>query len=193
MANWVNIFPILLILACLIAIILFSNWRRTVVALAVMYIGSFFLFLQVVPITLASVKLISGWASALLLVLLLPVQIRKPETGVRSKLVFYLFALVFIWIIAYLVAKPASTIMQSIPEIIFAGLAIFGTGIFLLGIRFEPYSVILGILLVFSGFELLYASVETSVLINGLLAAINLLMALIGSLMIDITNQVGAE
>jgi hypothetical protein len=62
-----------------------------------------------------------------------------------------------------------------------------------LGIRFEPHSVILGILLVFSGFELLYASVETSVLINGLLSAINLLMALIGSLMIDITNRVETE
>jgi hypothetical protein len=46
---------------------------------------------------------------------------------------------------------------------------------------------------VFSGFELLYASVETSVLINGLLSAINLLMALIGSLMIDITNRVETE
>jgi hypothetical protein len=193
MANWANIFPILLILVCLIAIILFADWRRTVVALAVMYIGSFILFLQVMPITLASVKLISGWTSALLLGLLLPAQAHKPETGVRSKLLFYLLALVFIWILAYLIAKPVSSIMQSIPEIIFAGLAIFGTGLFLLGIRFEPHSVILGILLVFSGFELLYASVETSVLINGLLSAINLLMALIGSLMIDITNRVGTE
>jgi uncharacterized membrane protein HdeD (DUF308 family) len=82
-----------------------------------------------------------------------------------------------------------SNSFQIMPEVTFAAMAIFTGGLLQLGMKGKPLSVIFGILTVLAGFELLYASVETSVLINGLLAAINLLIALVGSVIAE-ANQV---
>jgi hypothetical protein len=53
----------------------------------------------------------------------------------------------------------------------------------------SPFYIIVGIMTVFFGFELLYASIETSILINGLLAAMNLLVALVGSYLISLKQE----
>jgi uncharacterized membrane protein HdeD (DUF308 family) len=92
-------------------------------------------------------------------------------------------------VVAFLIARSMSNSFQIMPEVTFAAMAIFTGGLLQLGMKGKPLSVIFGILTVLAGFELLYASVETSVLINGLLAAINLLIALVGSVIAE-ANQV---
>jgi len=181
MNNWFNLIPVLLILAGLLTILIFDDWRRTIVALAVLYLGMFILLVQVWPLTLSSVKLITGWMAAAILGLNLPREIPAPDSGLISNRVFKTLSLVLIWALAFVISKSIASAFQISPEIAFAALAIFGSGLLQLGMRSQPFFIIVGILVVFAGFELLYASVETSVLINGLLSAINLLIALIGS------------
>jgi hypothetical protein len=180
MANWFNLFPIILILASLLGLLIFNSWRRSVICLAILYLGQFILLVQVNPLTLSAVKLISGWMSALLLGLLIPKEDEKPGSNYLANQIFKVLANVLIWVIAFLITKSTASIFSLSPEIVFASFVIFGSGLLQLGLRSKPLSVILGILTVFAGFELLYASLEMSVLINGLLAAINLLIALIG-------------
>ena len=61
---------------------------------------------------------------------------------------------------------------------------LIGMGLLQLGMTTQSFRVILGLLTTLSGFELLYAPLETSVLVAGLLVVINLGIALVGSYMV---------
>ena len=181
MDKWYNFFPVAMILAALLGLFLFNNWRRQVISLVALYLGMFILLVQVNPFTLAAVKLISGWMSALLLGLIIPKEKVPPAEGLLSNQIFRVFCSIFIWVIAYLISKSVGDIFSVNSLVVFISLAIFGSGLLQLGMKVDPLQVVLGILTVFAGFELLYTSIESSVLINGLLAAMNLLIALLGT------------
>jgi hypothetical protein len=61
------------------------------------------------------------------------------------------------------------------------GLLLIGMGLLHLGITTYVLRVVIGLMTVLSGFEILYATVEGSVLVAALLAAINLGLALVGA------------
>jgi len=192
MDNFINIIPISFILIVSVILIVFQNWKRSIIALAVLFLGSFFLFLQVWPFTMSAVKLITGWV-AITVLAFTPVDEDRPVLGFSGNQVFRLLSLIFIWVVAFLISSTSSRYFQSSPEILFTAFAIFGCGLLQLGMTTKPFYIIMGILMVFNGFELLYASIETSILINGLLAAMNLLIALIGSYLIGLKKIEGTE
>jgi hypothetical protein len=181
MENWFNLFPVLLILLAILGMLVLNDWRRNIIAFAALYLGIFILLVQVLPLILSSVLLITGWMSALLLGLNLPKEDSERGEGLLSKRLFRVFSTILIWILALVISKSVSSVFQVSPEIAFSVVAIYGSGLLQLGMKTRPLFVILGILTVFAGFELLYSSIETSVLINGLLSAISLLIAFIGS------------
>jgi len=61
------------------------------------------------------------------------------------------------------------------------GLFLIGIGVMLAGLGNSVVRNILGLLTLLAGFEIIYAGVETSILVAGLLAILNLGVALIGS------------
>jgi len=69
--------------------------------------------------------------------------------------------------------------------IVWGGLILVVMGLLQLGMTTQPGSVIVGILTVLCGFDILYSSVETSVLVVGLLALTTLGLALSGSYFIN--------
>jgi hypothetical protein len=69
-------------------------------------------------------------------------------------------------------------------EVVFASVLLIGFGIIQLGITHEPYKLFLAILILFFGFELIFSANETSLLVNGMLAAVSMLVALMGSYII---------
>jgi hypothetical protein len=54
-------------------------------------------------------------------------------------------------------------------------------GLLQLSLTSHPLRVIIGLLTALSGFEIIYAVIETSILVAGLLAVINLGLALVGA------------
>jgi hypothetical protein len=78
-------------------------------------------------------------------------------------------------------------------EIVLAALLLIGFGIFQLGITHEPYKIFLAILVLFFGFELIFSANESSLLVNGLLAVVTMLIALMGSYMIINEFETGDE
>jgi hypothetical protein len=56
-----------------------------------------------------------------------------------------------------------------------------GLGMLHLGMTIQPFRVILGLLTVLSGFEALYAALESSILVAAMLATVNLGLALVGA------------
>jgi hypothetical protein len=68
----------------------------------------------------------------------------------------------------------------SAPEIISGGLILVGLGLLAIGLSDHVLRVAIGLLTVLAGFEIIYAGVEASVLMAGLLAGLNIGIALIG-------------
>jgi hypothetical protein len=68
-----------------------------------------------------------------------------------------------------------------------------GMGILQLGLTSIPFRTILGLLTVISGFEILYATMEESLLVVGLLAMVNLGLALTGSYILEVPAMEGRE
>jgi hypothetical protein len=58
---------------------------------------------------------------------------------------------------------------------------LIGIGLLQLSLTSHPLRVVIGLLTVLSGFEILYATMESSVLVTGLLAGVNLGLALVGA------------
>ncbi len=201
----VSISVILLAITSILMIVI-TDWRVRIGLLAIQYFGEFFLISLSWPVAMAVSKLVAGWmAGAVLGMALASNPIVPQEEAARQKpanpparparrfpilrlhpaSIFYLLSALLVG----LFALSVTPVVQSwIPEIqseqVLAGLLLIGMGILQLGFRGDPFSTILGLLTVLSGFEIIYAAVELSTLVAGLLAAINLSLALVGAFLI---------
>jgi energy-converting hydrogenase Eha subunit A len=135
MTSWWNLFPLTMILIATLALLIYDDWRRDIVAMAVLYLGIFILIVQVMPLTLAAVKLITGWMTTLILALSLPKKELIRQTGMTANRIFRAFSFGLICVIAFLVSKTIGTALQIKPEIAFAAIAVFGGGLLNLGMK----------------------------------------------------------
>jgi hypothetical protein len=176
-------------------LLLVRDWRWNIVLLAVQYLGMFVLTLQHWPMGMASVKLVAGWMSAVILGMTrsgLSDESSSEETP-RGRL-FHLFAAAAVVLIVAVVTPDVDTIMADAGfPVINGGLLLIGMGLLHLGITARVLRVAIGLLTVLSGFEIIYATVEGSVLVAALLAVINLGLALVGSYLLIASNAQEAE
>ena len=193
MDNWANIFPIVLIIAATLVIFTGESWRNNLIALAVLFFGSFFLYMQQWDFLMAAIKLIAGWMCVAILSFVTGLQDSFEERINTPKRIFMVVGLILVWVLAALMSTRISLLFDMSPEIAFASFSILGSGLLLLGFKSEPFKVILGILTFFAGFELLYAELESSILVIGLMAAVNLLVAFVGSYLVTISKPGDVE
>jgi len=186
-----------LLLVTSIGLLLSRDWRWSLGFLAAQYLGMFWLVTLHWPFGLASVKLVTGWmASATLGVTRLGMSEREQadESAWPQGHPFRLFAAALV-VILVIAATPQVEIM--IPGIsrpvIVGGLLLTGMGLLHLGITAEILRITLGLLTVLAGFEILYATVETSILLAGLLAIVNLGLALAGAYLMTAAPPEEAE
>ncbi|PIV28081.1 MAG: hypothetical protein COS37_01585 [Anaerolineae bacterium CG03_land_8_20_14_0_80_58_20] len=186
-----------LLLVTSIGLLLSRDWRWSLGFLAAQYLGMFWLVTLHWPFGLASVKLVTGWmASATLGVTRLGMSEREQadESAWPQGHPFRLFAAALV-VILVIAATPQVEIM--IPgvsrPVITGGLLLTGMGLLHLGITAEILRITLGLLTVLAGFEILYATVETSILLAGLLAIVNLGLALAGAYLMTAAPPEEAE
>jgi hypothetical protein len=78
--------------------------------------------------------------------------------------------------------------------VIAGSLLLIGAGLAHLGLTSDTLNVILGLLTMLTGFEILYAAIESSILVAGLLAVTNLGLGIAGSyLLIAGTSPIEME
>ncbi|MEW5940220.1 MAG: hypothetical protein AB1750_11195 [Chloroflexota bacterium] len=161
------------------------DWRWSLGLLAAQYAGAFLLITQHWPFGLAAVKLVTGWMTAAALGVTrlgLPEAENRAESAWPQGRLFRIFASA---IVATLVAAAIPAFETLIPGIsrpvVAGGALLFGMGLLHLGFTSETLRIVLGLLTLLAGFEVLYSTVETSILLTGLLAVINLGLALVGS------------
>ena len=162
-----------------------NNWRITIGALGVLYLGAFVLVANTWPADLAVVKLVTGWMAGSVLGMT-SLNVETEDSIARrvwpTQSVFYIMA-------AALILAAVSTFIQPvlewIPSMIAAqawgGLALIGLGLLHLGFSARAMRVIVSLLTMLAGFEILYAVVEASTLVAGLLALVTLGIALAGA------------
>ncbi len=167
-------------------LLLSQNWRWNIIALAVQYLAVFVLVLQVWPLGLATVKLVAGWMAGAVLGASQPSSelAEDPQSGGPAFIFRFLVAIV-VWILVFTMT-PAIVRLIPLPSTLVTGaVLLIGMGLLHLGMTTRPLRVLIGLLTMLSGFELLYAAVENSVLVAGLLAVVTLGLALVGAYLLD--------
>lgn len=171
-------------------ILISRDWRLSIGALSVQYAGVFALVLQSWPFETAVVKLVTGWmAGAVLGIALLNIPEERifKEKFTLSEVVFRVLVAILLGMLA---VSWGPRLLSWFPEISYqqaiGGLLLIGLGLFHLSLTALPMRVVLGLLTLFSGFEVLYAAIERSVLVIGLLALVNLGLALVAAYLLGI-------
>ena len=178
-------------------LLLVRDWRWSIILLAVQYFGMFILILQYWPVGMASVKVVAGWMSAAILGMtrsgLSTDEVDEEGFWPRGRL-FRLFMAFMVVMIVAAVTPGVDTVMADPGFPITAGsLLLIGIGLLHLGITSYVLRVVIGLMTVISGFEILYSAVEGSVLVAGLLAVINLGLALVGAYLLIAENATEEE
>lgn len=196
--------PAVVLVAITSLILLVSqDWRVSISVLAVQYIGVFVLVALNWPVEMAASKLIAGWIAGTVLgmaVISFPkpesdtqddgfaaqgISIRTSSETVAFNLSGGIFRLVAAILVGLTVLSLAPRAAEWIPGIqltqAWGGFLLIGMGLLQLGFTAHPFRTILGLLTALAGFEILYAVVERSTLVAGLLASVNLGLALVGA------------
>jgi hypothetical protein len=176
-----------------ITLLLARDWRITLTLLAIQYSGMFLLVLSHWPPGMSAAKLITGWMSVAILVMTqsdFPKSTYQESSWPEGR--FFRLFIAALVIIA--IASLAPSLLVWLPGITlpvaYGGLFVVGMGLLQLGITIQPLRVTIGLLTVLCGFEILYASIENSVLVAALLSVVNLGLALVGVYLITADNSV---
>ncbi len=95
---------------------------------------------------------------------------------------FYLLAAILVSMVVFSVVERLLAWIPGLGlEAAWGGLILIGMGLLKLGFTDQPLQATLGLLTLLSGFEILYAAAQDSLLVAGLLAGVNLAIALVGA------------
>jgi hypothetical protein len=175
-----------------------SVW--SVALLAIQYVGVFVLVSLSWPFPMALSTLVAGWIAAFVLGFAIYSLLRentnsgeisgrdKGSAGISfaygttvSARIFRLLAGILIALGAFSATPIIVAWVPGIPlEAAIGALVLIGLGLLQLGLTSHPIRVIIGLLTIISGSEIIYAVVEFSALVAGLLAGVTMGLALLG-------------
>ncbi|HCB01003.1 MAG TPA: hypothetical protein DEP19_01355 [Anaerolineae bacterium] len=179
--SWI---AVTLILVTATVMLINTDWRISLGALALQYLALLWLVTRHLPFAMGSAKLITGW-----MVVAILGMTRLGLTNAEDEESFFprgqAFRIALMGIVALVTAGAAPSIETAIPglglPVIAGGLLLIGGGIIHLGVTTNLLRVILGLLTMLAGFEILYAAIESAILVTGLLAVVNLGLGIVGS------------
>jgi hypothetical protein len=167
-------------------LLLSQNWRWSIIALALQYLAVFALVAPVWSLSLAAVKLVAGWMAGTVLGYSQPHPelVEDPQAG-GAGFIFRFFVAALIWLLVFTITPSVVDMVPLSYPLVLGAMLLIGMGLLHLGMTTRPLRVLIGLLTTLSGFELIYAAVENSVLVAGLLAIVTLGIALVGAYLLD--------
>ncbi len=186
MANVFSWLMVVLILATSGTLLIHRDWRVQLGMLALQYFAAFWLITRHLPFAMGSAKLVTGWmvVAALGMTRLGLATIAEEENRTFSPRGHW-FPIILMGIVVLVAAGATPRIEAVIPglglQVIAGSLLLIGAGLVHLGVTADILRVTLGLLTMLTGFEIIYAAVESSILVAGLLAITNLGLGLVGS------------
>lgn len=194
MPELLSYLPIIVICGASIVLFLNIGWRWNILALSIQYVGVFWLVLTLWPTGLAAVKLVSGWmAGAMLGSSISEDHVHKNVTTYSTtEEIKFRFVLWFIVLLVVLTFIPKiSNWLPISPNLLMGSLILIFVGLLQLSMTNVPHGIIFGLLTVLSGFEIIYAGLENSVLVAGFLSIITIGISFIGVFISQAKNEVG--
>lgn len=193
MTNWINTIPLLIIFVSCLFFVSTSRPKIALISIGIIFVGIFSISVQFGSAWSAVIRLVVGLASLLMIFLSSNGRVFTFPQIPRSGWMFTLTGFILFSLISVFVSIKAANFLNFPIDLILAGLFVTFGGILVLGISGFPLKVILGILVLYCGFSAIYCSLETSVLVNGLLSAINLALGIVGSYFVMHEVQVSEE
>lgn len=174
-----------------LAQLLTRDWRWRLGYLSAIYLLAFVLITASWPLELAAVKLVSGWMATAVLGL---TQLNRPQSEEhddfpQSSLFLSMAAGLVIVLASGAAPAMVAWARQFDPGVVWGGLFLIGMGLLHVGLSSNVFNNGLGLLILLAGFEILYAGVETSILVAGLLALLTLGISLVSAFLM----QAGGE
>ncbi len=163
------------------ALLLVEDWRYRLALVAITQLIGFILIVQIWPLPLAAVKLISGWMGVTLLATTFTSRNITLENPHMSSRIFRVLLGVFGWILVLVSVQRFNEWLPISYTNLFVGLVFFVSGIIYLAMRSSTLDTVLGLLLFFEGFDVIYSSLEGSALVTGLFGVIIISICLTGS------------
>jgi hypothetical protein len=183
---WIAVF---LLVVTSVGLLISREWRWSIALLAGQYFAAFWLVQAHWPLTMSAAKLVTGWMAAAALGMTQINQSQDPalEVSWPQGRVFRAFASGPVIVAVFTASQSLLVWLPDAGQPVITGaLLLIGMGLLHLGMTAHPLRVILGLLTILLGFEILYSSVENSVLVAGLLAAVTLGLALIGAYLLSL-------
>ena len=184
--NFLSWSAVIILLVAALLLLLTRDWRWSLALLGIEYLAVFWFTQQHWTLTMAAVKLVTGWMAVTILGITRSALDPKIATVTRKTApesrLFRTLATLLVFILVISITPALADLLPGIGLMEVAGsLTLISMGLLLLGLTTQVVPVIIALLSFLAGFEILYAAVENSTLVAALLALINLGMALVGS------------
>ena len=172
---------IILIMAVCLILLMIQDFRLAAAALGVQYLLAFLFITLVLPTGLALVKLLVGWMVTALFISewRLIGEDWKNRTAVSGNILRG-GVVMLLWIVLYLALPLLQVWFPVNRNLLLGGMILISSGMIQVGLSRQVLRIAFGLLTLFSGFEIIYAALEPSVLVSGLLALVNIGIGLTG-------------
>lgn len=166
---------LMLTLGAAISLLLTSNWRFFLLALAIQYLGLFVLVSSHWAVGLAAVKVVVGWMTVAILGSSESGEdFQLPFSASRMGLIFRFITITIVGVLVYVFSSYFAEWLGIDETVALSGLLLSAGGILQIGFSGSILRRIVGILSVLSGFEIIFAPLSDSVLLAGLIAVVHL-------------------
>jgi hypothetical protein len=173
-----SIIAVLILVVATTVLFVLNDWRWLSIAWVFQVFSVFWLTTLSWSIVESSVKLIGGWIAIAIISSVHPAAILEKDTSLMTASFGFRFLVAgMVWLLGFSIAPTLQTLIPARIEIIWGGMLLFGSGILQIGLTKNYLRIIMGLITFISGFEVMYASVESSVLVSGLLAFLTVGMA----------------
>ena len=175
-------------------LLLTQNWRMFLFAMALQYLAAFFLVGLVWAPGLAAVKVVVGWMAVAVIGAVKPAQgINFQYHSSKMGVLFRFIAVVIAGLTVFTITPLTSEWMGIQQRTLFPGLMLVTSGLLQLGLTGQLVRRFVGVLSVLVGFEIIFASLSSSVLLAGLMGMIHLGIGLALSYWITVDNEMRGE
>ncbi len=178
---------LIVLLVTLSGLYMAQGWQNKIIWMAVQYFAVFLLVAQAWPTTTAAAKLLTGWMSLFVISGNFtgnPKAIGDPLP--RGRRLFYGgLSLLTAAIALYAAFQFPDWLPNKNPFMLSGGLMLISVHTIQVTLHENWLDIILGLFGFLAGFEIIYAAIETSLLLNLILSSITLLLALVGSYMLN--------
>jgi hypothetical protein len=174
----ISIIAVLILVVATTILLVLNQWRWMSIAWVFQVFSVFWLTSLSWSYAESAVKLIGGWIAIAIVSSVHPDNILESENEeLMAGFGFRFLITGMVWLLAFSISSTIQNFIPARVEIIWGGMLLIGSGLLQVGLSRNFIRTVIGLITFISGFEVLYASIESSVLVSGLLAFLTIGLA----------------